>query len=146
MVVITIVIVMGEHSYNCGETGHIAKNCPKKKADGEKNDGGGKSDEKKEKDWRHVPPNSSKGEGKEKTVDGKVCKWCGKCRQNKGLWTVGRYLHSTEEHRPKKKDDNNNNGNNNGNEAGNLGYVDEPLDFGFLSFVGACPKGCCGDQ
>ena len=132
--------------YNCGDTGHIAKNCPKKKADGEKNDGGGKSDEKKEKDWRHVPPNSSKGEGKEKTVDGKVYKWCGKCRQNKGLWTVGRYLHSTEEHRSKKKDDNNNNGNNNGNEAGNLGYVDEPLDFGFLSFVGACPKGCCGDQ
>ena len=129
--------------YHCGQTGHIAKNCPKKKEDEKKNDGG-KSDDKKDKDWRHAPPNSSKGEAKEKTVDGKTYKWCGKCRQNKGLWTVGKYLHSTDEHRPKKKDDN---GNNNTNETGNLGYIDEPLDFGFLSFMEQrCPKGCCGDH
>ena len=96
-----------------------------------------------EKDWRHVPPNSSKGETKEKTVNGKVYKWCGKCRNNKGLWTTGKYLHSTEEHKPKKKADDNPSPETPNGEAGNLGYVDEPLEFGFLCMEtsSAC-QGC----
>ena len=109
----------------CGSTDHLVKDCPKKNKD-KKDDGNGNKD----KDWRHVPPNSGKGEAKEKTVDGKLYKWCGKCRGNKGLWTTGKYLHSAAEHRPKKKegeDDKNDGG------EGNLAFLDEPLEFGFFA-------------
>ena len=121
--------------YECGSEDHLVKDCPKKKKD--------------KKNWRHVPPNSKKGEGKTKTVDGTTYKWCGKCRRNKGWWTSGDKLHSTEEHKskkdqetPKKKES---------QEEGNLGYVDGPLEFGFCSIIyeDNCKcsqsKGFCGD-
>ena len=106
--------------------------CLRKYRSPHTNGGDGKSakDKTGEKDWRHKPPNSGKGEKKEKMVDGKLYKWCGKCRQNKGSWTTGKYLHSTEEHRPKKKDDSEDAGKAN---AGNLAHIDEPLDFGLLA-------------
>ena len=43
------------------------------------------------------------GEAKEKTVDGKICKWCEKCNQGEGLWTIGDMDHSTAEHRTNKE-------------------------------------------
>ena len=66
----------------------------------------------------------------EKTVDGKTYKWCGKCRGNKGLWTTGKHLHSTAEHRPKKDKETDKPKT---EEAARLAYIDEPLDFGFLA-------------
>ena len=83
-----------------------------------------------------MPPNASKGESKVKTVDGKSTKWCEKCRQGKGLWTVGNGLHSTEQHRGRS------NKTEESNEAANLGVVNEPLSFGFL---GMALKECRGE-
>ena len=123
--------------YNCGSTEHIAKDCPKK-SDGN-SDNKDKSGSKKDDDWRHKPPNKSKGESAEKEVDGKTYKWCGKCRDNKGLWTSGKYLHSTAEHRPKKKEDKEESSN---TETARLAYIDEPLDFGFLAM---CPSEWCSE-
>ena len=139
--------------FNCGSTEHIAKDCPKK-SDSNSNSTN-KSSSKKDDDWRYKPPNKSKGESTEKEVDGKTYKWCGKCRDNKGLWTTGKYLHSTAEHRSKKKEDKEESSN---NETARLAYIDEPLDFGFLAMYPSewCsetkpnkkkghPKGHCGN-
>ena len=118
--------------YCCGATDHIARNCPKN-SNNSSNDNSSKSDTKDETDWRHKPPNKSKGESAEKEVDGKKYKWCGKCRGNKGLWTTGKYLHSTAEHRPKKKDTDKDESKEEG--TGNLACIDEPLEFGFMAYL-----------
>ena len=71
----------------------------------------------------------------------------------KDFGLVESILHSTEEHRSKKKDDDNTNSNNNnnnpGNETGNLGCIDGPLEFGFLAMTQChetCPKGNGGNH
>ena len=132
--------------FKCGSTEHLIKDCPKNDSKGGSNKKSGSSDSKKdeERDWRHIPPNPKKGESKEKTIEGKKYKWCGKCRKNKGLWTTGKYLHSTEEHRSKKSDDSNDNNssNNTSSEQGNIGYVDGPLEFGFCAFINQSSNGC----
>ena len=99
---------------NCGELGHMVKDCPKqidrraiaenkKKifrnqdtrrvtgGRGSSNGGGNGGDSKKIVNPRRVPPGP--GEPKKKMFDGKWFNWCGKC----GLWTY----HSTEEHKTK---------------------------------------------
>ena len=125
--------------FKCGSFDHLLKDCPNNKEEGKSKDGDGKTT-----NWRHLPPDSSKGEKKEKTVSGKTYKWCGKCRNNKGLWTTGKSLHSTSKHCSKKKSK--------GNEeekrdkAGNLGYINEPLDFGHLTIIKEHPKGWRGDH
>ncbi len=132
--------------FNCGSTDHVVKDCPNKGKNGNNNNnnnnnsGGNKND--KQTAWRTQPPNTSKGEAKEKTVNGVIYEWCGKCRKNKGLWTKGDGAHFTEDHRSKtptedKKDSK--------DETGNLGCVNEPLEFGFFGLMQDHPKGCGGD-
>ena len=135
--------------FGCGSTDHIVKNCPFKDKDNADNKGDDNGN--KETSWRHKPP--KKNESHEKTVDGKTHKWGGKCRGNNGLWTTGKYLHSTAEHRPKKT----NTDEPKNDEEGKLAYMDEPLEFGFIgvvedlsnsSYKWCCevashPKGCC---
>ena len=96
---------------NCGEAGHMVKDCKKpidrkaiaenkrkifRNQDTRRVPGGGGNgqnggDSKKIVNKRRIPPGP--GEPKEKVFDGKTLKWCGKC----GLWTY----HSTEEHKTK---------------------------------------------
>ena len=118
--------------FKCGSSDHLIRDCP---------EGGGS---RKDTNPRYIPPNSSKGESKEKTVDGVKHIWCGKCRGGKGIWTVGGRAHHTHEHRsnPGLED---NDGDKTTDEKGsggtntspkpqaNMGYVDEPLVFGFFS-------------
>ena len=52
-------------------------------------------------EWRKKP--AAAGEPHEKTVGGEVCKWCGKCFQGKGLWTIKDHAHSTSEHHTRKE-------------------------------------------
>ena len=142
----------GRACWTCGSTDHIAKDCPKKGSGDNNNNGSDSNTKSTDDDWRHKPPNSSKGDSAEKTVDGKTYKWCGKCRGNKGLWTTGKYLHSTAEHRPKKDKETDKPKT---EEAARLAYIDEPLDFGFLAMYPSewCsetkksvhPKGHCGN-
>lgn len=96
-----------------------------------------RNDEKSgEKNWRVVPP--KKDEPREKTVDGTLYKWCGKCRGGDGFWNGGEKAHLTDEHRsradmknsvPQKET------------QANLGHINEPLSFGFLAY----PKEFCGN-
>ena len=77
------------------------KDCPVRK---QKQGTGGQQQSNNRRDvaeWRKKAPGA--GESKEKTVDGKICKWCEKCNQGKGLWTIGDKAHSTAEHRTGKE-------------------------------------------
>ena len=95
---------------NCGELGHMVKDCPKpidrkaiaenKKKIFRNNDtrrgngsggNGGNGNETKKTNPRRVPPGPN--DPKEKMFGDKRLKWCGKC----GIWTY----HSTEEHKTK---------------------------------------------
>lgn len=81
--------------YNCGEPGHMAKECPKpKKTPDQARAVRHKSMSK----WKLTAPGS--GESHTKTVNGRVFKWCGKCSN----WTT---THDTQGHtgtsnKPKK--------------------------------------------
>jgi hypothetical protein len=111
--------------FRCGSEDHIIKNCTVTK-------------DKSAKDWRSVPPDTSKNEPKEKTVEGVIYKWCGRCRGGRGSWNSAGAAHFTADHRS---------GTSTGDEPvppppapteeiqeqGNLGYVDQPLSFGFLA-------------
>ena len=80
--------------YECGEEGHMKKDCPKLKKQH------GKNHNKKEKkpfkiqEWKLQEPKS--GEEKSKTVNGRKFNWCTKCQR----WTT---THTTEEHRDTRK-------------------------------------------
>ena len=53
--------------YNCGAEDHCAKDCPEPKKNN--SEGGGSN-----RNWRTIPPSASRGESKEKTVNGVVYK------------------------------------------------------------------------
>jgi len=112
--------------FNCGSAEHLIANCPTRK------------NKETDRNWRTVPPDSSKGESKQKVIDGVTYKWCGKCRSNKGLWSGGDKAHFTSEHRgrndgeieadPKGSD-------NIEAPKGQLAVIDEPLSFGFIGMT-----------
>ncbi len=88
--------------YRCGQVGHLARNCPNEQQSGTGNNsgGGGPPSNPPKKgvlpDWRTKPP--GEGAPTSKTVSDTKYTWCAKCRQGKGMWTVGKRLHSTSEH------------------------------------------------
>ena len=51
--------------------------------------------------WRKVAPQD--GEPNTKMFEEVEYKWCGKCRDRKGLWTKGEGKHGTNEHDPTKR-------------------------------------------
>jgi len=65
--------------FQCGSTEHYLPSCPQLPA------------------WRKEKP--AEGEPQEKTVEGTIYKYCGKCQRGNGFWTEGKSLHSTEEHK-----------------------------------------------
>ena len=87
----------GRVCWTCGSTDHISPDCPNKGTGGQTNPGGATSDSNTNnggapKSPYRIPPSGA--EPHEKVIDGKPCKWCGKC----GRWTHGEKLHSTAEH------------------------------------------------
>ena len=66
------------------------------------------------------------GEAQTKTVDGVQFKFCQKCLKGKGMWTTGKSLHSTDEHKFRNKSKNTQ------QETGNLAMInDGPLEVHF---------------
>ena len=122
--------------FKCGAVGHLSKDCPSAK----------------DLDPAHVPPNTKKGEPRERVRNGVTERWCGRCRDGKGLWTTGPSGHLTEGH-PKPPD----------SSAtpspapalapaaeANLGVINAPFHFGFLGTIVSTvtnmyPKGCDGE-
>ena len=85
--------------FECGSEDHMVKDCPLRAA---KQANTNKSDKRLPlAEWHKKPPGAN--ESHTKTVDGKEYKWCGKCLQGKGLWTTGKTMHSTNEHRTRKE-------------------------------------------
>ena len=74
--------------YNCGEEGHIARDCPRKKKNKEKN-----STEKK-KNWKRIAPKD--GEEHTKKVGKRTFYWCAKCNR----WST---THGTDTHVKKEE-------------------------------------------
>ena len=72
--------------YNCGEKGHLIKDCPKPKASP---DQARINRHKSMSPWKLVAPSS--GESNTKTVNGRSFKWCAKCMN----WTT---THDTQGH------------------------------------------------
>ena len=69
--------------YKCGAAGHLSKDCPTAK----------------DFDPSHTPPNTKKGDPHERVRNGVPERWCGRCRDGKGLWTTGGpQCHLTEDH------------------------------------------------
>ena len=111
--------------YKCNAVGHLSKDCPSAK----------------DIDPSHVPPNTKKGEPRERIRNGVTERWCGRCREGKGLWTHGSgdQCHLTENH-PKPPEPG---GSSNvpslapgaGAAEANLGFIDAPFHFGFLAHV-----------
>ena len=83
--------------WSCGKEDHLSKDCPQK--------GKGRMDNKEDKQRQSSKdPNMwnapKAGEPQEKTINGKVWKWCAKCmfKDKLGRWTK---THSTNEHKDK---------------------------------------------
>jgi hypothetical protein len=80
--------------WNCGKEDHLSKDCPKKR----------NKDSKDSKDTKAQDSNiwdaPKAGEPQEKTINGKVWKWCAKCmfKEKLGRWTK---THTTSEHQDK---------------------------------------------
>jgi hypothetical protein len=119
--------------FKCGSEDHVIRYCPSTKG-------------KPAKDWRYVPPDSSKNEPKEKSVNGVLYKWCGKCRGGTGAWNSAEAAHFTADHRGRTSTGDTTETSppaEETQEQGNLGYVDQPLSFGFLAMT---TKGTKGDE
>ena len=87
--------------FECGSEDHVVKDCPVRKW---KQGTGSQQQSNNRRDvaeWRKKAPGA--GESKEKTVDGKICKWCEKCNQGKGSWKIGDKAHTTAEHRTNRE-------------------------------------------
>ncbi len=102
-----------------------------------------------------IPSNSTKGEPKEREVDGMKQIWCGKFCDGKGIWAIGNTANHTHEHHGSNRtDDTTNESNLSQNQSindsskpseqesetrANIGYVDEPLAFGFFGALNNDP-------
>ena len=87
--------------FNCGEEGHIKRECPELKKSS-KNDSKPKDKGKKSykiQEWKLEAPKD--GQSKSKMVNGRKFNWCSKCAR----WTT---THTTEEHRDPNKKSNTN--------------------------------------
>ena len=94
--------------HNCGEEGHWANNCPKKKSPSgptptRSKPQGQKPSGKTDCHWRSMPP--KEGESQTKVVEGIMFKWCAKCKR----WST---THATATHTRTKRNAN----------KGNRGY------------------------
>lgn len=114
--------------FKCNAVGHISRDCPSPK----------------ELDPMHTPPNTKKGDSRERVRNGTTERWCGRCREGKGIWTKGADLHYTEDH-PKTP------ASSSPPVAvaavaaaeANLGFIEAPFHFGFLGFIGSSPSASC---
>ena len=110
--------------YKCSAVGHLSKDCPSQK----------------EADPAHLPPNTKRGEPRERVRNGIRERWCGRCRGGKGTWTQGSDFHLTENH-PSKSDDDASTPSVAPTPApapvveANLGFIDAPFHFGFLGMM-----------
>lgn len=80
--------------FSCGEAGHFARDCPKKKPGNKKamnnKHGSGKKNLKpSQKSWKKTPPGPK--ESQKKTIDGRDWHWCSHC----GRWST---THGTDGH------------------------------------------------
>ena len=98
--------------YKCGATGHLSKECPNQK----------------DLDPAHIPPNTKKGDSRERTRNGTAERWC--------LWTTGATAHLTKNH-PKPPESNLILTVTQAVPAAeaNLGIINTPFHFGFLSMI-----------
>ena len=89
--------------FECGSEDHVVKDCPTKAEKKQSSTTNGSNNGKRPPiaDWRKKAPGAT--ESHTKTVEGKEYTWCGKCLQDKGLWTTGKYLHSTAQHKSRKE-------------------------------------------
>ena len=83
----------GRACFRCGSKDHLIRDCDQPDTRGD-NRG---SSKKEIPAWRKEDPGPNGPF--EKIVDGETCKWCAKCRWNKGLWMMGSKAHTTSEHR-----------------------------------------------
>jgi hypothetical protein len=109
--------------FKCNAVGHLSRDCPSPK----------------ELDPLHTPPNTKKGDSRERVRNGTTERWCGRCRGGKGIWTKGTDLHYTEDH-PKAPDSSSPPPVAVAAVAAaeaNLGFIEAPFHFGFLGFIAA---------
>jgi hypothetical protein len=105
--------------FKCNAIGHLSKDCPSPKT----------------LDPLHTPPNTKKGDPRERVRNGTTERWCGRCRGGKGIWTQGSDIHYTEDH-PKSPESSPPVPTPSVAAAeANLGFIDAPFHFGFLGVV-----------
>lgn len=107
--------------YKCHAIGHLSRDCPSLK----------------DMDPIHIPPNTKKGDSRERTRNNVQERWCGRCRDGKGLWNTGATMHYTEDHPklPEATPSANPGGHTSVTAEANLGYIDAPFTFGFLGSI-----------
>ena len=89
--------------YNCGEYGHIKKNCPKKKkkSNGGSNGGSNGNNGGMKKKWKNDNPDNK--ETLEK--DGTTYHWCKHCKWGRGTWTDHKSADHNHKYGKKKSND-----------------------------------------